>query len=110
MPAYSGIARNPPPAITEQLKLLNDNLKIGQMLCRSRQPDFLLDIIQRQVKKDIRSFISWQFEGLTIIIYYNSNVLRELNILAFVLFVYYKVPLDNEKIFANTYYKCIFDV
>lgn len=80
------------------------------MLCRSRQPDFLLDIIQRQVKKDIRSFISWQFEGLTIIIYYNSNVLRELNILAFVLFVYYKVPVDNEKIFANTYYKCIFDV
>lgn len=52
LPTYSGIARNPPPAITEQLKLLNDNLKIGQMLCRSRQPDFLLDIIQRQVKKE----------------------------------------------------------
>ena len=45
----SGIARRPPQHIMEQLRTLNDSLKIGQMLCRSRNPDFLLDIIQRQV-------------------------------------------------------------
>lgn len=54
----NGIARNPPPAITEQLKLLNDNLKIGQMLCRSRQPDFLLDIIQRQGSSQSMSWLA----------------------------------------------------
>ncbi|XP_022317209.2 integrator complex subunit 1-like [Crassostrea virginica] len=54
----NGIARNPPPAITEQLKLLNDNLRIGQMLCRSRQPDFLLDIIQRQGSSQSMSWLA----------------------------------------------------
>ncbi|XP_056018068.1 integrator complex subunit 1-like isoform X2 [Ostrea edulis] len=54
----NGIARNPPTAITEQLKLLNDNLRIGQMLCRSRQPDFLLDIIQRQGSSQSMSWLA----------------------------------------------------
>ncbi|KAK3607441.1 hypothetical protein CHS0354_035142 [Potamilus streckersoni] len=44
----NGIARRPPQQILDQLKALNESLKIGQMLCRSRSPDFLLDIIQRQ--------------------------------------------------------------
>ncbi|XP_052774424.1 integrator complex subunit 1-like [Mya arenaria] len=44
----NGPARKPPQAILDQLRSLNDSLKIGQMLCRSRKPDFLLDIIQRQ--------------------------------------------------------------
>ena len=46
---YSGPARKPPQSVLDQLRSLNDSLKIGQMLCRSRNPDFLLDIIQRQV-------------------------------------------------------------
>ncbi|XP_033752257.1 integrator complex subunit 1-like [Pecten maximus] len=44
----SGVARQPPAAILEQVRMLNKNIHIGQMLCRSRKPDFLLDIIQRQ--------------------------------------------------------------
>lgn len=44
----SGPMRKPPEAVIEQLKTLNQSLRIGQMLCRSRNPDFLLDIIQRQ--------------------------------------------------------------
>ncbi|KAL3877747.1 hypothetical protein ACJMK2_035409 [Sinanodonta woodiana] len=44
----NGIARRPPQQVLDQLKALNESLKIGQMLCRSRSPDFLLDIIQRQ--------------------------------------------------------------
>ncbi|CAL1532926.1 unnamed protein product [Lymnaea stagnalis] len=44
----NGPARFPPPEIMEQLKSLNSNLKLGQMLCRSRNPDFLLRIINRQ--------------------------------------------------------------
>lgn len=45
----SGPARFPPQEIIEQLKSLNASLKLGQMLCRSRDPDFLLRIINRQV-------------------------------------------------------------
>ncbi|XP_060583813.1 integrator complex subunit 1-like [Ruditapes philippinarum] len=44
----TGPARKPPQQIMDQLRSINDSLKIGQMLCRSRNPDFLLDIIQRQ--------------------------------------------------------------
>ena len=32
----------------DQLKQLNTHYKIGHLLCRSRKPDFLLDILQRQ--------------------------------------------------------------
>ncbi|BFZ03172.1 hypothetical protein BsWGS_06208 [Bradybaena similaris] len=44
----TGPARFPPQEIIEQLKSLNTSLKLGQMLCRSRDPDFLLRIINRQ--------------------------------------------------------------
>ncbi|XP_025095936.1 integrator complex subunit 1-like isoform X2 [Pomacea canaliculata] len=44
----SGVVRCPPQKVLEQLEVLNSSFKIGQMLCRSRSPDFLLDIIQRQ--------------------------------------------------------------
>ncbi|XP_061404832.1 integrator complex subunit 1 [Lethenteron reissneri] len=43
-----GVARRPPASVVEQLKGLNQNLKLGQLLCCSRSPDFLLSIIQRQ--------------------------------------------------------------
>jgi len=39
----------PPNAVLEQLKILNQTHRIGHALCRSRNPDFLLEIIQRQV-------------------------------------------------------------
>lgn len=45
---YHGPARKPPPAVMEQLKSLNTTHRIGHLLCRSRSPDFLLDIITRQ--------------------------------------------------------------
>lgn len=43
-----GPARRVPPAVLEQLRHLNKTLKLGHLLCRSRKPDLLLDIIQRQ--------------------------------------------------------------
>ncbi|RUS89929.1 hypothetical protein EGW08_002281 [Elysia chlorotica] len=43
-----GPARFPPAEVIEQIKSLNGSLKLGQMLCRSRSPDFLLHIINRQ--------------------------------------------------------------
>lgn len=43
-----GPPRRPPPAVLEQLRIMNTNLRIGHLLCRSRDPDFLLEIIQRQ--------------------------------------------------------------
>ncbi|KAG7262275.1 hypothetical protein CRUP_024973 [Coryphaenoides rupestris] len=43
-----GPPRRPPPAVQEQIKTLNQSLRLGHLLCRSRNPDFLLNIIQRQ--------------------------------------------------------------
>ncbi|GFN78406.1 integrator complex subunit 1, partial [Plakobranchus ocellatus] len=43
-----GPARFPPQEVIERLKTLNSSLKLGQILCRSRNPDFLLHIINRQ--------------------------------------------------------------
>ncbi|KAL5232641.1 hypothetical protein ACI65C_000051 [Semiaphis heraclei] len=43
-----GPPRRPPSSVLEQLRVMNTNLRIGHLLCRSREPDFLLDIIQRQ--------------------------------------------------------------
>ena len=47
----SGPGRRPSQTVIEQLKATNKSLKLGQRLCRSRSPDFLLEIIQRQVRK-----------------------------------------------------------
>lgn len=43
-----GVARRPPNVILEQLQNQNGTHKMGHLLCRSRKPDLLLDIIQRQ--------------------------------------------------------------
>lgn len=43
-----GVTRRPPPQVLDQLKALNESHKLGHLLCRSRKPDFLLGIIQRQ--------------------------------------------------------------
>ncbi|KAL3185664.1 hypothetical protein MRX96_028572 [Rhipicephalus microplus] len=43
-----GVTRRPPSQVLDQLKALNETLKLGHLLCRSRKPDFLLGIIQRQ--------------------------------------------------------------
>lgn len=53
-----GPPRRPPPHIQEQLKSLNQSLRLGHLLCRSRNPDFLLNIIQRQVSCHDVKFIS----------------------------------------------------
>lgn len=42
-----GPTRRPPPAAIEQLRSLNGALRLGHLLCRSRQPDFLLEILHR---------------------------------------------------------------
>lgn len=43
-----GPARRPPLGVIEQLRTLNGSLRLGHLLCRSRQPDFLLEILHRQ--------------------------------------------------------------
>ncbi|KAK0167256.1 hypothetical protein PV327_004680 [Microctonus hyperodae] len=51
----TGIARRPPPAVLEQIQSLNISHRLGHLLCRSRKPDFLLDIIQRQQQSTSQS-------------------------------------------------------
>lgn len=46
--APTGVSRRPPLTVLDQLRALNASLRLGHLLCRSRRPDFLLDIIQRQ--------------------------------------------------------------
>ncbi|CAL1270879.1 unnamed protein product [Larinioides sclopetarius] len=53
-----GPARKPPAVILEQLKTLNAKLKLGDLLCHSRNPDFLLDVIQRQGTTQSMSWLS----------------------------------------------------
>lgn len=43
-----GVARRPPQPVLELLQSQNVTHKLGHLLCRSRKPDLLLDIIQRQ--------------------------------------------------------------
>lgn len=51
---HRGPPRRPPPHILDQVKALNQSLRLGHLLCRSRNPDFLLHIIQRQVGPALR--------------------------------------------------------
>ncbi|XP_072168172.1 integrator complex subunit 1-like [Diadema setosum] len=44
----TGPVRRPPIQVLDQLQHYNKVLHLGHMLCRSRNPDFLLDIIQSQ--------------------------------------------------------------
>lgn len=46
--APTGEARRPPPLVLDQLQALNNTHRMGHLLCRSRHPDFLLDIMSRQ--------------------------------------------------------------
>ncbi|CAH0555452.1 unnamed protein product [Brassicogethes aeneus] len=41
-------ARRPPQQVLDQLQVLNNTHRMGHLLCRSRHPDFLLDIMSRQ--------------------------------------------------------------
>lgn len=43
-----GDARRPPQPILDQLQTLNTSHRLGHLLCRSRNPDFLLNIMSRQ--------------------------------------------------------------
>lgn len=43
-----GVPRKPPAQVLEILQNQNITLKLGHLLCRSRKPDLLLDIIHRQ--------------------------------------------------------------
>uniref|UniRef100_A0A182QY68 Uncharacterized protein n=1 Tax=Anopheles farauti TaxID=69004 RepID=A0A182QY68_9DIPT len=43
-----GVARRPPNPVLEQIQQLNVSHRLGHLLCRSRKPDLLLEIIQRQ--------------------------------------------------------------
>ncbi|CAG9856871.1 unnamed protein product [Phyllotreta striolata] len=43
-----GDARRPPQNVLDLLQTLNNSHRLGHLLCRSRHPDFLLDIMSRQ--------------------------------------------------------------
>ncbi|KAI4461631.1 hypothetical protein MML48_5g00000815 [Holotrichia oblita] len=43
-----GDIRRPPQVVLDQLQNLNNTHRMGHLLCRSRHPDFLLDIMSRQ--------------------------------------------------------------
>lgn len=52
-----GLARRPPVQVIEQLQQLNKVIKLGHMFCKSRDPDFLLDVIHQQVIWHLRFIV-----------------------------------------------------
>jgi integrator complex subunit 1 len=59
----NGPPRRPPPDVVQSIKKLNSDYKLGQMLCKSRQPDFLLAIIKRQNAKLSLPWLSSMIES-----------------------------------------------
>uniref|UniRef100_A0A1A9UJ01 Uncharacterized protein n=1 Tax=Glossina austeni TaxID=7395 RepID=A0A1A9UJ01_GLOAU len=86
-----GSARRVPSVVLEQLRYLNKTLKIGHLLCRSRKPDLLLDIIQRQgttqsmpwlsdlVQNSEGDFNHLPVQCLCEFLLFNSNTINEEN-------------------------------
>ncbi|EFX66368.1 hypothetical protein DAPPUDRAFT_332240 [Daphnia pulex] len=58
-----GSTRRPPPAVIEQLRTLNATLRLGHLLCRSRQPEFLLEILRRQRNAQSKPWLADLFES-----------------------------------------------
>ncbi|XP_076816735.1 integrator complex subunit 1-like [Clavelina lepadiformis] len=52
-----GHSRRPPDRILEQMGQLSSHLQLGIWLCRSRQPDFLLEIINRHGENQSMSWL-----------------------------------------------------
>lgn len=48
---FSGPPRQPPQSVIDHMKMLDKSLGLDYMFCKSRNPDFLLDIIHSQVGK-----------------------------------------------------------
>ncbi|XP_073832821.1 integrator complex subunit 1 [Musca autumnalis] len=86
-----GVARRLPAGVLEQLRSLNKLLKIGHLLCRSRKPDLLLDIIQRQgtsqsmpwlsdlVQNSDGDFNHLPVQCLCEFLLFNANIINEEN-------------------------------
>ena len=53
-----GPFRKPPQQFLDQLQQSNQHFRLGHLLCRSRQPDFLLDILQRQETNQAMPWLS----------------------------------------------------
>ncbi|KAM7343453.1 integrator complex subunit 1 [Cochliomyia hominivorax] len=86
-----GVARRVPSGVLEQLRTLNKSFKIGHLLCRSRKPDLLLDIIQRQgttqsmpwlsdlVQNSDGDFNHLPVQCLCEFLLFNANIINEEN-------------------------------
>uniref|UniRef100_A0A1I8PSA0 Uncharacterized protein n=1 Tax=Stomoxys calcitrans TaxID=35570 RepID=A0A1I8PSA0_STOCA len=86
-----GVARRVPSGVFDQLRSLNKTLKIGHLLCRSRKPDLLLDIIQRQgtsqsmpwlsdlVQNSDGDFNHLPVQCLCEFLLFNANIINEEN-------------------------------
>lgn len=58
-----GNFRRPPQTVLDQLAQANQHYKIGHLLCRSRNPDFLLNILNRQVSHKFFPYLFFEVIG-----------------------------------------------
>eukprot|EP01103_Thecamoeba_quadrilineata_P004502 TRINITY_DN1423_c0_g1_i4.p1 TRINITY_DN1423_c0_g1~~TRINITY_DN1423_c0_g1_i4.p1 ORF type:complete len:1180 (-),score=244.91 TRINITY_DN1423_c0_g1_i4:530-4069(-) len=58
-----GPPRPPPPSVIKKLEQLDAEFRIGHNLCCSRDPDFLLDIMQRQGARQAMVWLKLIIEG-----------------------------------------------
>lgn len=55
----TGLARRPPDYVLDQIQSLNTTHRLGHLLCRSRRPDFLLDIINQRQQSSSSQSMPW---------------------------------------------------
>lgn len=58
-----GSPRQPPHETIQQMRKLNSEYKLGQLLCKSRDPDFLLKLIKRQSSELSLPWLSTMIES-----------------------------------------------
>lgn len=61
----TGAARRPPNEILQNVHKMNNEYKLGQLLCRCREPDYLLMLIKRQNANVSLSWLSGLIESNT---------------------------------------------
>lgn len=84
-----GPARAPPPQVLEDISRLVNQYHLGIMLCKSRDPDFLSDLIQTQGTTQSRPWLAELVES-------NNGALDHLPVQCLCEFLLHDTSLDDE--------------
>ncbi|VDP09880.1 unnamed protein product [Soboliphyme baturini] len=98
--SLGGYPRKPPPLIIEQLKLCSQQMNLRLRLCSSRNPDFLLAIINRQGASQT---VPW----LSAIIEQNEGSVALFPVECLCEFLFNQIDVHRQNIQRCAYFTCI---